>query len=178
MVCQSKQCSHWANCDETIYLLTQLHLLYCKIHMAVVMRQTMISIATIFLLLELSQETDSYILSPICNKLNNTCSSPMFASFYELKAHVCPLLQLKVWASPYYCRICWKAKISAKEQISLSAVRQHSALPSSSRSGIFTPASLDADLLLFAGGSGVTPIMSITRTAQYDTPPLEYHIWR
>ncbi|WGX99383.1 ferredoxin--NADP reductase [Nocardioides sp. L-11A] len=32
-------------------------------------------------------------------------------------------------------------------------------------SGIFTPSSLDADLLLFAGGSGVTPIMSITRTA-------------
>lgn len=32
-------------------------------------------------------------------------------------------------------------------------------------SGIFTPASLDADLLLFAGGSGVTPIMAITRTA-------------
>ena len=32
-------------------------------------------------------------------------------------------------------------------------------------SGIFTPASLDADLLLFAGGSGVTPIMSILRTA-------------
>lgn len=32
-------------------------------------------------------------------------------------------------------------------------------------SGIFSPASLDADLLLFAGGSGVTPIMSITRTA-------------
>ncbi|MFC5729818.1 MULTISPECIES: ferredoxin--NADP reductase [Nocardioides] len=32
-------------------------------------------------------------------------------------------------------------------------------------SGIFTPASLDRDLLLFAGGSGVTPIMSITRTA-------------
>jgi 3-ketosteroid 9alpha-monooxygenase subunit B len=32
-------------------------------------------------------------------------------------------------------------------------------------SGIFTPASLDADLLLFAGGSGVTPIMSIVRTA-------------
>lgn len=31
-------------------------------------------------------------------------------------------------------------------------------------SGIFTPASLDADLLLCAGGSGVTPIMSITRT--------------
>ena len=32
-------------------------------------------------------------------------------------------------------------------------------------SGIFTPASLNADLLLFAGGSGVTPILSITRTA-------------
>ncbi|MBA2952895.1 2Fe-2S iron-sulfur cluster binding domain-containing protein [Nocardioides sp. MAH-18] len=32
-------------------------------------------------------------------------------------------------------------------------------------SGIFTPASLDADLLLLAAGSGVTPIMSITRTA-------------
>lgn len=32
-------------------------------------------------------------------------------------------------------------------------------------SGIFTPASLDADLLLFAGGSGVTPIMSIARAA-------------
>ncbi len=32
-------------------------------------------------------------------------------------------------------------------------------------SGIFTPADLDADLLLFAGGSGVTPIMSIARTA-------------
>lgn len=32
-------------------------------------------------------------------------------------------------------------------------------------SGIFTPASLDADLLLLAGGSGVTPILSIVRTA-------------
>ena len=32
-------------------------------------------------------------------------------------------------------------------------------------SGIFTPASLDDDLLLFAGGSGITPVMSITRTA-------------
>ncbi len=31
-------------------------------------------------------------------------------------------------------------------------------------SGIFTPSSLDADLLMFAGGSGITPIMSITRT--------------
>jgi 3-ketosteroid 9alpha-monooxygenase subunit B len=32
-------------------------------------------------------------------------------------------------------------------------------------SGIFTPKSLDADLLLLAGGSGITPVMSITRTA-------------
>jgi 3-ketosteroid 9alpha-monooxygenase subunit B len=32
-------------------------------------------------------------------------------------------------------------------------------------SGIFTPASLSADLLLFAGGSGITPVVSITRTA-------------
>ncbi|MCX6402289.1 MAG: ferredoxin--NADP reductase [Propionibacteriales bacterium] len=32
-------------------------------------------------------------------------------------------------------------------------------------SGIFTPASIDSDLLLFGGGSGVTPVMSITRTA-------------
>jgi len=32
-------------------------------------------------------------------------------------------------------------------------------------SGIFTPASLDADLMLLAGGSGITPIMSIIRTA-------------
>ena len=31
--------------------------------------------------------------------------------------------------------------------------------------GMFTPASLDADLLLFAGGSGITPVMSILRTA-------------
>ncbi|MEO6473346.1 MAG: ferredoxin--NADP reductase, partial [Aeromicrobium sp.] len=30
--------------------------------------------------------------------------------------------------------------------------------------GIFTPKNLDADLLLFAGGSGITPIMSIIRT--------------
>ncbi|WP_308257277.1 ferredoxin--NADP reductase [Pseudonocardia lacus] len=30
--------------------------------------------------------------------------------------------------------------------------------------GRFTPASLDADLLLFAGGSGITPIMSIARS--------------
>ena len=32
-------------------------------------------------------------------------------------------------------------------------------------SGIFTPRDAEADLLLFAGGSGITPIMSITRTA-------------
>ena len=32
-------------------------------------------------------------------------------------------------------------------------------------SGIFTPRDLDSDLLLFAGGSGITPVMSITRTA-------------
>ena len=32
-------------------------------------------------------------------------------------------------------------------------------------SGIFTPASLDADLLLLAGGSGITPVISIVRTA-------------
>ena len=31
--------------------------------------------------------------------------------------------------------------------------------------GIFSPASLDADLLLVAGGSGITPVMSIVRTA-------------
>lgn len=32
-------------------------------------------------------------------------------------------------------------------------------------SGIFTPRDLDDDLLLFAGGSGITPIVSILRTA-------------
>ena len=32
-------------------------------------------------------------------------------------------------------------------------------------SGIFTPKDWSADLLLFAGGSGITPIMSIVRTA-------------
>ena len=35
-------------------------------------------------------------------------------------------------------------------------------------SGIFTPTSLDEDLLLFAAGSGVTPIMAIARTALRD----------
>ncbi len=32
-------------------------------------------------------------------------------------------------------------------------------------SGIFTPSSLDHDLLLLAGGSGITPVISIARTA-------------
>jgi 3-ketosteroid 9alpha-monooxygenase subunit B len=32
-------------------------------------------------------------------------------------------------------------------------------------SGIFTPKDLDADLLLFAGGSGITPVRSIAQTA-------------
>lgn len=32
-------------------------------------------------------------------------------------------------------------------------------------SGIFTPADLDADLLLFAGGSGITPVVSIAKAA-------------
>lgn len=32
-------------------------------------------------------------------------------------------------------------------------------------SGIFTPKDLDADVLLFAGGSGITPVMSIVREA-------------
>ncbi len=32
-------------------------------------------------------------------------------------------------------------------------------------SGIFTPASLDADLLLMAGGSGITPVISIAKSA-------------
>lgn len=32
-------------------------------------------------------------------------------------------------------------------------------------SGIFTPKDLDADLLLWAGGSGITPVISIIRTA-------------
>ena len=35
-------------------------------------------------------------------------------------------------------------------------------------SGIFTPHDLSEDLLLYAGGSGITPIMSITRTALRD----------
>ncbi len=44
-------------------------------------------------------------------------------------------------------------------------LRPGSTIRSLPPSGIFTPASLDADLLLFGGGSGVTPVMSITRTA-------------
>ena len=35
-------------------------------------------------------------------------------------------------------------------------------------SGIFTPQDLDADLLLLAAGSGITPVMSILRTALRD----------
>jgi 3-ketosteroid 9alpha-monooxygenase subunit B len=44
-------------------------------------------------------------------------------------------------------------------------LRPGSTIRSLPPSGIFTPASLDADLLLLAGGSGVTPVMSILRTA-------------
>jgi 3-ketosteroid 9alpha-monooxygenase subunit B len=44
-------------------------------------------------------------------------------------------------------------------------LREGSTIRALPPSGIFTPADLDADLLLFAGGSGITPIMSITRTA-------------
>lgn len=44
-------------------------------------------------------------------------------------------------------------------------VREGSTLRVLAPSGIFTPASLDDDLLLFAGGSGITPVISITRTA-------------
>jgi 3-ketosteroid 9alpha-monooxygenase subunit B len=44
-------------------------------------------------------------------------------------------------------------------------LREGSTIRSLPPSGIFTPADLDADLLLFAGGSGITPIMSIARTA-------------
>ncbi len=32
-------------------------------------------------------------------------------------------------------------------------------------SGVFTPADVDADLLLYAGGSGITPVISIAKTA-------------
>ncbi len=44
-------------------------------------------------------------------------------------------------------------------------LRPGSTIRSLAPSGIFTPASFDTDLLLFAGGSGVTPVMSILRTA-------------
>jgi 3-ketosteroid 9alpha-monooxygenase subunit B len=44
-------------------------------------------------------------------------------------------------------------------------LREGSTIRSLPPSGIFTPANLDADLLLFAGGSGITPIVSIIRTA-------------
>jgi 3-ketosteroid 9alpha-monooxygenase subunit B len=38
-------------------------------------------------------------------------------------------------------------------------------LESLAPAGIFTPSSLDADLLLFAAGSGITPVMSIVKSA-------------
>ncbi|HVK24970.1 MAG TPA: ferredoxin--NADP reductase [Actinokineospora sp.] len=44
-------------------------------------------------------------------------------------------------------------------------VRAGSAVEVLPPSGIFTPKSLDADLLLFAGGSGITPVLSILRSA-------------
>ncbi len=44
----------------------------------------------------------------------------------------------------------------------LRAGHQLTVLPPS---GIFTPASLDADLLLLAGGSGITPVISIAKSA-------------
>lgn len=44
----------------------------------------------------------------------------------------------------------------------VSAGQQLTVLPPS---GIFTPASLDADLLLLAAGSGITPIISIAKSA-------------
>jgi len=43
-------------------------------------------------------------------------------------------------------------------------LRPGSTIRSLPPSGIFTPASLDADLLLLAGGSGVTPVMSILKS--------------
>jgi 3-ketosteroid 9alpha-monooxygenase subunit B len=44
-------------------------------------------------------------------------------------------------------------------------LREGSALRVLPPSGIFTPADLDADLLLLAAGSGITPLMSIARMA-------------
>jgi 3-ketosteroid 9alpha-monooxygenase subunit B len=44
-------------------------------------------------------------------------------------------------------------------------LREGATIRSLPPAGIFTPADIDADLLLFAGGSGITPIMSIARTA-------------
>jgi 3-ketosteroid 9alpha-monooxygenase subunit B len=44
-------------------------------------------------------------------------------------------------------------------------LREGSTIRSLQPSGVFTPASLDADLLLLAAGSGITPVMSIARTA-------------
>ncbi len=44
-------------------------------------------------------------------------------------------------------------------------VRAGSVLDLLPPAGTFTPASLDADFLMFAGGSGITPVMSILRSA-------------
>ena len=44
-------------------------------------------------------------------------------------------------------------------------VRDGDSVRSLPPSGIFTPASLSADLLLFAGGSGITPVISIAKSA-------------
>ncbi|WP_199431811.1 ferredoxin--NADP reductase [Qaidamihabitans albus] len=43
-------------------------------------------------------------------------------------------------------------------------VRAGSELEVLAPSGVFTPSSLDADLLLFAAGSGITPVLSIVRS--------------
>ena len=44
-------------------------------------------------------------------------------------------------------------------------------------SGIFTPASLDADLLLFAGGSGITPVISLIKTALQTEPESRFTLF-
>jgi 3-ketosteroid 9alpha-monooxygenase subunit B len=45
------------------------------------------------------------------------------------------------------------------------SVRAGDELESLAPAGIFTPSSLDEDLLLFAAGSGITPVMSIVKSA-------------
>ncbi|WP_321801350.1 ferredoxin--NADP reductase [Caballeronia sp. J97] len=44
-------------------------------------------------------------------------------------------------------------------------VRAGDALDAMAPAGVFTPRALDADLLLFAGGSGITPVLSILKSA-------------